>query len=129
MRVIYFALAGSVLLVISCSKDNEESFLPTAEIAINAPLPNATIRMGDTIFIKGSAASKTGLHGYEVAIRKPGEANLYFQHFHEHADTILLADKWKNIVAPPASLEVFISLILDHDDRRKNVTIPLQVRQ
>jgi hypothetical protein len=129
MRVIYFALAGSVLLVISCSKDNEESFLPTAEIAINAPLPNATIRMGDTIFIKGSAASKTGLHGYEVAIRKPGEANLYFQHFHEHSDTILLADKWKNIVASPASLEVFISVILDHDDRRKNVTIPLQVRQ
>ena len=128
MRVIYFALAGSVLLVISCSKDNEESFLPTAEIAINAPLPNATIRMGDTIFIKGSAASKTGLHGYEVAIRKPGEANLYFQHFHEHADTILFADKWKNIVAPPASLEVFISVVLDHDDRRKNVTIPLQVR-
>ena len=123
MRLICFAL-GLVILFISCSKDNEQAFLPTAEIAINAPLPNATIRMGDTIFIKGSAASKTGLHGYEVAIRKPGEANLYFQHFHEHADTILLVDKWKNIVAPPASLEV---LVLDHDDRRKNVTIPLQV--
>ena len=128
MRVIYFALVWFVFLAIACSKDNEESFLPTAEIAIDAPLQNSTIRLGDTIFIKGSAASKTGLHGYEVAIRKPGEANLYFQHFHEHADTILLVDKWKNVVAPPASLEVFISVILDHDDRRKNVTIPLQVR-
>ena len=128
MRVIYFALVGLVLLVVSCSKDNEEAFLPTAEISVKAPLQNATIQLGDTIFIQGSAASKTGLHGYEVAIRKPGEANLYFQHFHEHADTILLADKWKNIVAPPASLEVLISVVLDHDDRRKNVTIPLQVR-
>jgi hypothetical protein len=128
MRVMYFASIGLVLFSISCSKDNEESFLPTAEIAINAPLQNGTIYMGDTIFIQGSAASKTGLHGYEVAIRKPGEANLYFQHFHEHADKILFADKWKNIVAPPASLEVFISVVLDHDDRRKNVTILLQVR-
>jgi hypothetical protein len=84
--------------------------------------------MGDTIFIQGSAAYKTGLHGYEVAIRNQVRRIYIFQHFHEHADTILFADKWKNIVAPPASLEVFTSVVLDHDDRRKNVTIPLQVR-
>lgn len=112
----------------SCAKDNEESFLPTANIVINSPLKNAVIHPGDTIYIQGSATSATGLHGYEIAIRKPGEANLYFQHFHEHADTMQLEDKWKNIVTQPGDLEVFISVILDHDDRRKNVSIPLQVR-
>ncbi len=122
-----YSVLGLLILISSCSKHNEESLLPTAEIVIAAPLPNSTINLGDTIYIQGTAASETGLHGYEVAIRKPGGANLYFQHFHGHADTILMADKWKNVVAPPASLEVLISVILDHDNRRKDVIIPLQV--
>ena len=117
-----------VITLIACSKENEESFLPTAEIVIESPIKNSVIHPGDTIYIQGHATSATGLHGYEIAIRKPGEANLYFQHFHEHANTLQLEDKWKNIVTQPGDLEVFISIILDHHDRRKNVSIPLQVR-
>ena len=113
---------------IACSKDNEQSFLPTAEIVINSPLTNSVIHPGDTIYIQGEATSATGLHGYEITIRKPGEANLYFQHFHEHANTIQIEDKWKNVVSQPGNLEVLISVVLDHDDRRKNVSIPLLVR-
>lgn len=127
MRITYSLSFVLLIFIFSCSKDNEESFLPTAEIVISSPLKKTTINFGDTIYIHGSATSETGLHGYEIAIRKPGEANLYFQHFHEHADTLLLEDKWKNVVSSPSELEVFISVILDHNDRRKNVTIPLQV--
>ena len=103
-------------------------FLPTAEITIYAPLVNAVINTGDTIYIDGLATSENGLHGYELAIRKPGKANLYFQHFHEHTDSLSLKDKWKNTVSQAGSLELMISVILDHNDRRKNITIPLQVR-
>ena len=113
---------------IACSRDNEEMFLPSAEITIYAPLANAAIRTGDTIYIDGLATSETGLHGYELAIRKPGQPNLYFQHFHDHTDSLLLKDKWKNIVTQAGDLELMISVILDHDDHRKNLTIPLQVR-
>jgi len=112
----------------SCTRDNEEMFLPSAEITIYAPLANAEIRTGDTIYIDGLATSETGLHGYELAIRKPGQPNLYFQHFHDHTDSLLLKDKWKNIVTQAGDLELMISVILDHEDHRKNVIIPLQVR-
>ena len=103
-------------------------FLPSAEITIYAPLANAVIRPGDTIYIDGLATSETGLHGYELAIRKPGEANLYFQHFHDHNDSLIIKDKWKNTVTNASDLELMISVILDHDDHRKNMIIPLQVR-
>ena len=118
----------AIICFTSCSRDNEEMFLPTAEITIYAPLVNAVIHTGDTIYIDGLATSETGLHGYELAIRKPKEANLYFQHFHDHTDSLVIKDKWKNIVAQAGELELMISVILDHDDRRKNITIPLQVR-
>ena len=123
-------LPGLVLsfIIISCSRDNEEMFLPVAETKIYAPLANAVVHPGDTIFIDGVAILETGVHGYELAIRKPGGANLYFQHFHQHSDSLIIKDKWKNIVFPPADLELSLSVILDHDDRRKNITIPLQVR-
>jgi hypothetical protein len=126
-RQLYPALILFICTV-ACSKANEESFLPTAEIVINSPLQNSVIHPGDTIYIQGTATSTTGLHGYEITIRKPGAPYLYFQHFHEHSNTLHLEDKWKNVVSQPGDLEVLISVILDHHDRRKNVTIPLQVR-
>ena len=102
-------------------------FLPSAQITIYAPLANAEIRTGDTIYFDGLATSETGLHGYELAIRKPGEPNLYFQHFHQHSDSLVIHDKWKNTVTQAGNLELMISVILDHDNRRKNLTIPLQL--
>ena len=56
---------------------------------------------------------------YEVAIRKRVR-RIYIFTFHEHADTILLVDKWKKYSSPcePGS---FYQRILDHDDRRKNL--------
>jgi len=127
-RSYFIAFCIAVIFFVSCSRDNEEMFLPSAEITIYAPLANAVIRPGDTIYIDGLATSKTGLHGYELAIRKPGEANLYFQHFHDHTDSLIIKDKWKNTITTASDLELMISVILDHNDRRKNMTIPLQVR-
>jgi hypothetical protein len=74
-------------------------------------------------------ATVTGdLHGYELAIRKPAGTNLYFQHYHEHNDTLVIKDKWKNTIQETTQLEVMLSIILDDEDHRKNVLIPLQVR-
>ena len=127
-RIYFTTCFISITCLLSCTRDNEDMFLPTAEITIYAPLVNAVINTGDTIYIDGLATSENGLHGYELAIRKPGKANLYFQHFHEHTDNLSLKDKWKNTVYQAGSLELMISVILDHNDRRKNITIPLQVR-
>ena len=103
-------------------------FLPVAETKIYAPLANAVVHPGDTIFIDGVAILETGVHGYELAIRKPGGANLYFQHFHQHSDSLIIKDKWKNTLTQPGDLELWISVIVDHEDHRNNMTIPLQVR-
>src|SRR5687768_17838562 len=97
-RSYFIAFCIAVIFFVSCSRDNEEMFLPSAEITIYAPLANAVIRPGDTIYIDGLATSKTGLHGYELAIKKRGEANLYFQHFHDHTDSLIIKDKWKNTI-------------------------------
>ena len=123
-------LPGLVLsfIIISCSRDNEEMFLPVAETKIYAPLANAVVHPGDTIFIDGVAILETGVHGYELAIRKPGGANLYFQHFHQHSDSLIIKDKWKNTLTQPSDLELWISVIVDHEDHRNNMIIPLQVR-
>ena len=102
----------AIFCFFSCTRDNEEMHLPTAEITIYAPLANAAIRTGDTIYIDGLAASKTGLHGYELAIRKPGEANLYFQHFHDHTDSLLIKDKWKNTLTEAGGLELMVSVTI-----------------
>ena len=129
MKLFRF-LPGLVLLfiIISCSRDNEEMFLPVAETKIYAPQANAIVHPGDTIYIDGIAILETGVHGYELAIRKPGGANLYFQHFHQHSDSLVIKDKWKNTLTEPGDLELWISVIVDHEDHRNNMTIPLQVR-
>lgn len=114
-----------LVLFIACSRSNEEMFLPKAVITMYAPEINKVVHSGDTIYIDGLATSDSNLHGYELTIRKRGGANLYFQHFHEHNDSLFIQDKWKNSLAAPASLELLISVILDHEDHRKNLLIPL----
>ena len=103
-------------------------FLPDATITIYTPLNNATLHAGDTIYVDALATAATTLHGYELTIRKPGGSNLYFQHYHDHNDTLLIKDKWKNTQQAPAQLELMISIILDHEDHRKNILVPLQVQ-
>ena len=121
-------LLGFIILLIACSRDDEEMFLPEAEITINSPASNSFIKPGDTIYIEGMATCATSLHGYELSIKMKEGANLYFQHFHDHDDTLRIQDKWKNIVSQPGELELIVSVILDHYDHRKNKIIPLQVR-
>ena len=125
----YRFLPGFVLsfVIISCSRDNEEMFLPVAEIKIYAPLVNSVVHPGDTIYIDGVAILQTGVHGYELAIRKPGGANLYFQHLHQHSDSLIIKDNWKNTLTEPGDLELWISIIVDDEDHRNNMMIPLHV--
>ena len=125
---LFILLFTAAIFFSACSRDNEEIFLPVAEITMYAPLSNAIIHPGDTIYIDALATSSASLHGYELAIRKPGGSNLYFQHYHDHNDTLIIKDKWKNTLSPPGELELWISVILDHEDHGKNKVIPLEVR-
>ena len=102
-------------------------FLPEAEITVNTPSTNAIVHSGDTIYVDALATSSVTLHGYELAIRKPGGSNLYFQHYHDHNASLIIKDNWKNNVTQDGALELWISVILDHDDHRKNVIVPLQI--
>ena len=126
---LYRFLAVLVLsfIIISCSRDNEEMFLSVAEIKIYTPAANVVVHPGDTIYINGVAILETGVHGYELAIRKPGGSNLYFQHYHQHSDSLLINDKWKNTLTEPGDLELWISVIVDDKDHRNNMIVPLQV--
>jgi hypothetical protein len=128
MKLRCLAVCCVTFFLISCARDNEELFLPDATITIYTPANATTIHQGDSIYINALATCATTLHGYELTIRKPGGPNLYFQHYHDHNDTLVIKDQWKNTVAAPAELELVMSIILDHEDHRKNVVVPLQVR-
>ena len=127
-RFFYWLLAAVAIVSFSCSRDKEESFLPGATIQINTPVTGAVYHYGDTIYISATITGTDGLHGYEVAIREAGSnTNLYFQHHHEHAPVLQVAEKWKNDLNKPTQMQADIIAILDDTGRRKIGTVLFQI--
>jgi hypothetical protein len=100
--------------------------LPQANIQITTPIENSIIKFGETLSIKGTATSNAELHGYEIAIRKAGGSNLFFQHYHGHGTTITIDESWKNTINETADMEVVISVIVDHEQHKQTKIVPFR---
>ena len=118
-------------LVISCTKhagDVEEN-IPRCTINFSSPTLSATYRNGDSIAIQATAISTATIHGYDVIVRKLNDTTtLYFKNVHDHNDTLLINQKWKNTVTTQTNMEVELVLYLDHDGNigRKKASFRVQ---
>ncbi|MCU7551532.1 hypothetical protein OCK74_20595 [Chitinophagaceae bacterium LB-8] len=122
---LFFVLA---IVFSSCSRQNDEDPLPQAGIQITTPVENALVRFGETLLIKGTATGNAELHGYEIAIRKLGGTNLYFQHYHGHDHTINIDESWKNTLNETADMEIVVSAILDHEQHKQNKIVRFKIQ-
>lgn len=128
MKLITGIAWGYLLLIhFSCSRANEEMFLPAKTFEIHQPLPHTTVRLNDTLTITGTASRDAPLHGYEITIRTAGGGVAHLVHYHLHQSLIQIHEKWKNNVAGPATLQVEVSILLDHHQRKQTKTIEVQV--
>src|SRR5437868_7045300 len=108
----------------SCSRTNEEDFLPKATITISSPVSGSVYKLGDTISVLASCIGEGQLHGYEVSIKREGaDETLFFQHHHEHAPSLQVLEQWKNTVSGSADLVVEVSAILDETAHKKSAII------
>jgi hypothetical protein len=110
--------AAAVVALVSCTKhqgDIEEN-IPVATINFVSPTTSSIYHNGDSIAIQATAISTAAVHGYDVIIKKVNDTTkLFFQHVHDHNDTLLINQKWKNTVTAPANMEAQVILYLDHE--------------
>jgi hypothetical protein len=106
------------LIFIACEKHtmDKEPALEGAAITISEPTAGATYQLGDSISIRAKAIYKQNIHGYDLAIRKTNDTTVYyFIHVHDHNDTLLVDQKWKNTLSGPLNMEAELTFYLDHD--------------
>lgn len=106
----------------ACRK--EPSKEPVTNITINTPLDNATIKNGDTLFIKGSITSEVSIHGYDVTITSPGNnSTIYSTTGHQHGNNIAIGEYWVNTLQADKPLTLSIKAVIDHADKQVEKTI------
>ena len=113
----YFSFI-SIIVLLSCTKhrDDVEERIPVATINFSSPTALSIYKFGDSVSIEGIAISTTTVHGYDVIVKKANDTTkLFFQHGHDHNDTLFINKKWKNTITTPTDLEAQIILYLDHD--------------
>ena len=121
MKLIYSApilLAWLMITAVSCTKhkDDFEEKIPVASINFESPSMSSTYHAADSIAIKATAISTASIHGYDIVIRKANDTTkLFFQHVHEHNDTLYINKKWKSSVLSSANMEAQVVVYLDHD--------------
>ncbi len=119
------------LYFFSCGKhekEEEEHILVTASMVITSPLQNSVYYLGDTVRIQGSAVGTGVLHGYDIMIRRVSDgAQQYFQHIHDHNDTLAISDWWKNSFSG-VELEVEVKVTLDHHGNTQSAKVRFQTQ-
>jgi len=116
--LISLFLSVFTFVLISCAKhkDDIEEHIPAHTISFSSPQSITPYQFGDSVAIKATAISSETIHGYDLIIRKSNDTTkIFFQHVHDHNDTLLINKKWKNSVTGPANMEAQIILYLDHD--------------
>lgn len=118
----FFSIASILsvftLVLISCTKhkDDIEEHIPPHTINFSSPAGSIPYQFGDSVSIQAMAISSETIHGYDLVICKSDDTTkIFFQHVHDHNDTLVVNKKWKNSIMGPANMEAQIILYLDHD--------------
>ena len=130
-QLLYINLAMVLLVVLpSCFKHEvAEDEIPTATITFSSPAADAVFRKSDTVTVQATVTSTAPLHGYELAIRNVNNgATLYFNHVHNHFDSILVNEKWKSTLTTAAALEAEITVYVDHELHKQTKKVNFSVQ-
>ncbi|TCJ19625.1 hypothetical protein EPD60_00445 [Flaviaesturariibacter flavus] len=118
----------------ACSKHSgdvepTDDIIPVATLDIAQPTAGGTYRNGDTVRFVATAISTENIHGYDVFVRKANDtANIWFEHIHDHNDTLRINAYWINDRTAPQSMEANFTLYLDHDGHLLKKSVPFQVQ-
>lgn len=118
MKHIFSLLVLVFTVFISCTKHSGdvEQNIPVYTINFSSPTASSVYRNGDSVAIHAVGISSATVHGYDVIIKKPNDTTkLFFKHVHDHNDTLLINQKWKNTLTVATNLEAQVILYLDHD--------------
>jgi hypothetical protein len=132
MTARYFLSALALLLVAACSKHQEDveepvDKSPVVSLVMSHPTANGSYHNGDTVRFAGLAISTESIHGYDIYIRRAGDsANIFYNHYHDHNDTLHIDAYWVNDRVTPQDLEGTILLYLDHEGHELRKTIPFK---
>lgn len=108
----------SSLMVASCTKhrDDVPQNIPDYTINFSSPTISSIYQNGDSVTIQAVGISSETVHGYDIIIKKPNDTTkIFFQHVHDHNDTLYINQKWKNTFTVATNLEAQVILYLDHD--------------
>jgi hypothetical protein len=119
MKNIFSVLAIlASLMVASCTKhrDDVPQNIPEYTINFSSPTVSSIYQNGDSVSIQAVGISSETVHGYDIIIKKPNDTTkIFFQHVHDHNDTLFINQKWKNTFTVATNLEAQVILYLDHD--------------
>jgi hypothetical protein len=124
-QFIYWAGAVVLLaLFAGCAKHRGDvlpPLVPTATLSFSSPTAWAGFSPGDSVLLSGLAIAPAVMHGYDISVHKAGDTatNYFFVHIHDHNDTLVIWQKWKNTAPPATDLEAEVTLYLDHDGHTK----------
>ena len=123
--------AISSIVFLSCTKhkDDIEENIPVSTISFSSPTASSVYQSGDSVLIKATAISTATVHGYDIIIRKASDTTkIFFQHVHDHNDTLYIDKKWKNTMTAPANMEAQVILYLDHDGHTGSKKVSFRVQ-
>jgi hypothetical protein len=104
------------ILLNACEHNVEEKPAPVVNLNFISPVQGALYHTGDTVRINAIATSTDQLHGYDVYLKNSDNGTIYFfQHIHDHNDTLLVNEEWKNNLTTPTAIVAEIKLVVDHD--------------
>jgi len=118
MRINLLVLIFATVVVASCKKHvtEDDHHIPVATIEIISPAAGANYHRGDNVMIQARAVSTEQLHGYDIFISKANDTTTYFfEHIHDHNDTVMINAVWLASITAPADLEANITIYLDHE--------------
>lgn len=118
LLIALFSLACTTMFI-ACSKhagDVDEP-IPSATLTFSSPTEGGVYHSGDSLRIQGLAIASADMHGYELSVKNAADTSVvyYNQHIHDHGDTLLINQVWKDTLTTAADLQVEVTLILDHD--------------
>lgn len=127
---IILLFLGTTISFFACTKHSGDIYepIPTATLTFSNLTEGAVIHTGDSVLIQGVAAASAEMHGYEVAVKNADDtAVVYFsQHVHDHGDTLLINQGWKDTLTAAANLQVEVTLTLDHDGHTSTKTVGIK---
>jgi len=106
-----------VLMLFSCSK-SEDINVDAANTKINIikPLPNTTLKAGESLIIEAVIKSDLSMHGYEILVHdKSANTKTSIKSKHTHGKEISIKEQWIPACIEANSFLLEVVALINHD--------------